>query len=110
MATTGNTFDCLREASTAEILTGLKKSIAEAQEVFGFDPTIDGPHGLLPDIPSNLLKAGRFAKLPFISGTNLDEGSYTVKHKSVISFLTISPFREFRNYLHFPHLPDNGRH
>ena len=68
----------MREASTAEILTGLKKSIAEAQEVFGFDPTIDGPDGLLPDIASNIINAGHFARIPFIAGTNLDEGLYTV--------------------------------
>ena len=82
MAETSNTFNCLRQANTSEIFAGLIQSLAEAPELFGFDPTIDGPHGLLPDIPSNLLKAGRFAKLPFIAGTNLDEGSYAVNIKA----------------------------
>ena len=78
MAGTGNTFDCLREANSSEIFTGLKKSIAEAPERNAFDPTFDGPDGLFPDIASNLINAGHFARLPFIAGTNLDEGSYTV--------------------------------
>ena len=78
LATTGITFDCLREANTAEIFTGLKESIARAPEMYGFDPTIDGPDGLFPEIASNIINAGRFARIPFIAGTNLDEGSYTV--------------------------------
>lgn len=89
MAATNNTFDCLREANTSEIFNGLNLSIAEAPELFAFDPTIDGPKGLLPDIPSKLIKEGRFARLPFIAGTNLDEGSYSVNLKRNISFFTI---------------------
>ena len=78
MATTGNTFDCLREANTAEIFTGLKQSISQTPEMYGFVPTTDGPDGLFPDIASQLVNAGHFARIPFIAGTNLDEGSYTV--------------------------------
>ncbi|KAI1795275.1 Alpha/Beta hydrolase protein [Ganoderma leucocontextum] len=31
--------------------------------------------GLLPDLPINLLAAGRFSKIPFIAGTVVDEGT-----------------------------------
>ncbi|KAF8802044.1 extracellular triacylglycerol lipase precursor [Phlegmacium glaucopus] len=75
LATSGNTFDCLMAANSSDIFTGLGQSLAEAPELFGFDPTIDGPGGLFPDIASNLIKVGHFARLPFIAGTNLDEGT-----------------------------------
>ncbi|KAJ7101636.1 esterase 1 [Mycena epipterygia] len=32
-------------------------------------------HGLIPDLPSVLFKRGQFTRLPFIAGTNLDEGT-----------------------------------
>lgn len=76
MAKSGNTFDCLKKANSTEIFAGLVQSIAEAPELFGFDPTIDGPGGLFPDIASKLISAGHFARIPFIAGTNLDEGSF----------------------------------
>ncbi|KAF5350555.1 hypothetical protein D9756_008573 [Leucocoprinus leucothites] len=72
---TNHTFDCVRQANSTEIFTGLQAAISEAPEQFGFDPTIDGPDGLYPDIPSRLFARGQFARLPFISGTNLDEGT-----------------------------------
>ncbi|PPQ65131.1 hypothetical protein CVT24_003221 [Panaeolus cyanescens] len=75
LATSGKTFDCLRHANSTEILSGLVDAINNADELFGFDPTIDGPGGLFPDIASRILKTGKFAKLPFIAGTNLDEGT-----------------------------------
>lgn len=65
----------MKKANTSQIFTGLSKSLVEAPELFGFDPTIDGPGGLFPDIASKLINAGHFARLPFIAGTNLDEGS-----------------------------------
>ena len=74
MSTTANTYDCLRKAPTAEIFTGLQTAIAKLTELYGFNPTIDGPGGLLPDLASTLLQVGKFSKLPFIAGTNLDEG------------------------------------
>jgi len=73
-AKSGKTFDCLRKANSTEIFQGLINSYVEASEQFPFDPTIDGPGGLYPDYPSKLFARGHFAKLPFIAGTNLDEG------------------------------------
>ncbi|RDB17172.1 Lipase 2 [Hypsizygus marmoreus] len=75
IATGGNTFGCLRAANSSDILQGLLKSLADAPEKFGFDPTLDGPGGIFPDIPSKLFERGHFARLPFIAGTNLDEGT-----------------------------------
>ncbi|TFK66012.1 esterase 1 [Pluteus cervinus] len=78
LANSSDTFDCLMKANSAEIYQGLVPSILNASEAFPFDPTIDGPNGLLPDIPSRLVQNGHFARLPFIAGTNLDEGTYFI--------------------------------
>ena len=86
LAKTANTFDCLREANTSDIFIGLNQSIAKAPEEFGFNPTTDGPGGVFPDVPSVLINKGQFAPLPFIAGTNLDEGSYTVNKKCSIFY------------------------
>ncbi|KAJ7111458.1 extracellular triacylglycerol lipase precursor [Mycena epipterygia] len=77
-ATSGSTFACLQNASTTEIFEGLSGALAEANEEFPWDPVIDGPDGLIPDLPSVLFKRGQFARLPFIAGTNLDEGTLSM--------------------------------
>ncbi|ESK84656.1 extracellular triacylglycerol lipase precursor [Moniliophthora roreri MCA 2997] len=71
-----DTFDCLQSVNSSSILQGLVASIAEASELFPWSPAIDGPGGFIPDLPSRLFKKGIFARLPFIAGTNLDEGQY----------------------------------
>ena len=50
-----NTFDCLGEATSSDILTGLLAAVKEASEQYAFDPTIDGKDGIYPDIASRLL-------------------------------------------------------
>ncbi|KAK0454485.1 extracellular triacylglycerol lipase precursor [Armillaria borealis] len=57
------TLDCLQNLNSSAIYQGLLEAIAQSTmiEAHPFNPIIDGP-------------SGRFAKLPFISGTNLDEG------------------------------------
>ncbi|KAJ7105293.1 extracellular triacylglycerol lipase precursor [Mycena epipterygia] len=74
-AKSGSTFGCLQNANTTEIFQGLSAAMAEANEEFPWDPVIDGPGGIIPDLPSVLFKRGQFARLPFIAGTNLDEGT-----------------------------------
>lgn len=74
-AHTSNTLDCLRNANTTDILSGLLAAINEAPEQYAFPPTIDGKDGLYPDISSRLLSQCHFAPLPFMAGTNLDEGN-----------------------------------
>jgi hypothetical protein len=76
-ADSGHTFDCLRHANTSEMLPGILNALSKAPEEFAFDPTIDGPGGLYPGLPSRVLAGGKFSKIPFISGTNLDEGELT---------------------------------
>ncbi|KAF7343254.1 Carboxylic ester hydrolase [Mycena venus] len=74
-AKTGTTFGCLRNANTTEIFAGLTAAMAETINEFPWDPVLDGPGGLIPDLPSVLFKRGHFARLPFIAGTNQDEGT-----------------------------------
>ncbi|TFK31315.1 extracellular triacylglycerol lipase precursor [Crucibulum laeve] len=74
-ATSGKTFDCLKQANTTEIFSGLKNGLANVPGAFGYGPNFDGPHGVFPEVPSKLFAKGQFARLPFITGTNLDEGT-----------------------------------
>lgn len=73
----GKTLSCLKTASSHSLLIAFNASMTVAGEEFPWSPTIDGPGGLYPDYASNLLKKGHFARLPFIAGTNLDEGIIT---------------------------------
>lgn len=84
LATSGNTFLCLQAANTSEVTQGLIAAISESPEMFGFIPTIDGSGGVFPDFPSRLFAKGQFAHLPFISGTNLDEGCHEAKFESCL--------------------------
>lgn len=46
---------------------------------FPWDPTLDvGEGSVLQDYPSSLYAKGHFAGIPFIAGTNLDEGSHVI--------------------------------
>ena len=91
MATSGDTFGCLREANSTEISAGVIQALAEAPELFAFDPTTDGPSGLFPEIASKLINAGHFARIPFIAGTNLDEGLsiHSIKRENIQSSLRV---------------------
>ncbi|KAJ7734185.1 extracellular triacylglycerol lipase precursor [Mycena maculata] len=75
IATSGSTFDCLRSANTTEIFQGITAVGVPSHGGSPFKPVIDGPGGLIPDLPSVLLESGKFARLPFMAGTNLDEGT-----------------------------------
>ena len=75
-ASEGGTFPCVRSvASTAELLTSWEEAAAYFPELVLFVPVLDGPNGLIPDMPSKLLSAGHFSKIPFIAGAVLDEGT-----------------------------------
>ncbi|KAL0947591.1 hypothetical protein HGRIS_013680 [Hohenbuehelia grisea] len=75
-AGTTNSFACLQSVTNSSVLLQAAQTAAVVSgEEFPWDPTIDGPGGLMPDIPSRLFAKGKFARLPFISGTNLDEGT-----------------------------------
>jgi len=78
-ANTRRTFACLQTVTNSTVLLQAAAIASAASgEEFPWDPTIDGPGGLMPDIPSLLFARGKFARLPFISGTNLDEGTVFV--------------------------------
>ncbi|KAJ7923534.1 extracellular triacylglycerol lipase precursor [Mycena leptocephala] len=73
---TYTSFECLRNVPVDEIVTAHATAVATA--VIGWSPTIDGPGGLIPKLPSKLMAEGHFSRIPFISGTNLDEGTLFV--------------------------------
>ena len=72
-----STFTCLRTASLETIFNATNLALSKIQEQFPFSPVIDGPGGVIPDFPSRLFARGEFARIPFISGTDLDEGGDT---------------------------------
>ena len=78
-STSGHTLDCLRRAHSSDIAQGLRTYLANFSDLdpLSFDPTLDGPNGLIPDYPSKLLTKGSFAPVPFIAGATLDEGERT---------------------------------
>ncbi|THV03013.1 esterase 1 [Dendrothele bispora CBS 962.96] len=75
LAGTNNTFDCLVDANVTDLLEGINASRELAEEDFPWDPTIDGLGGVYPDYPSVLFQIQHFARIPFITGTSLDEGT-----------------------------------
>ncbi|KAF8890725.1 esterase 1 [Infundibulicybe gibba] len=69
LAATPDTFDCLRFASSSTLL----QAFATAETLGAvFSPTIDGPGGIIPQIPSTLTPQTHF---PVLIGSNLDEAS-----------------------------------
>ena len=98
-ATAGSTFACMRNTTTSDLLSSWETIAALFPEPFLFSPAIDGPDGIIPDLPSRLLAAGHFSKIPFIAGTVLDEGTDFVPEsissdEEVLEFIVIadSPF------------------
>ncbi|KIL66683.1 hypothetical protein M378DRAFT_374064 [Amanita muscaria Koide BX008] len=85
LATTGNTFSCLQAANSSDIIQGLLVSITESPEMFPWPPVLDGPNGVVPDYASRRFPRGEFARLPFIAGTNLDEGTFFEVNSPVTS-------------------------
>ncbi|KAI0331004.1 esterase 1 [Cubamyces sp. BRFM 1775] len=75
-AGTNETFPCMRNASLATLLSAYNTSSAESPESFQFVPVIDGPDGLIPDLPSKLMSEGKFSRIPLITGANLDDGTF----------------------------------
>ncbi|KAJ6571669.1 esterase 1, partial [Mycena capillaripes] len=71
-----DSFTCLQGANSSALLQAMQTAVAKSHEEFPWAPVLDGPKGLLPDLPSVLMEKGKFARVPFIAGTNLDEGTY----------------------------------
>ncbi|KAJ2916227.1 hypothetical protein MD484_g4190, partial [Candolleomyces efflorescens] len=75
VATSGKSFECLQKATTEEISAAVLGGSTEFPGV-AWGPTLDtGRNSLYPDLASRLYAKGRFARIPFIAGTNRDEGT-----------------------------------
>ncbi|PPQ93093.1 hypothetical protein CVT25_003125, partial [Psilocybe cyanescens] len=70
-----DTLGCLRKASSQTLArAGSKLLDARPDTLFVFAPVLDG--SLITERPVEAYKAGRFAHVPIIAGSNTDEGSH----------------------------------
>ncbi|KAF7350372.1 Carboxylic ester hydrolase [Mycena venus] len=92
----GDAIACLQRANSSVLLQAVETSWAKSDKGYPFVPVIDGPNGLLPDLPSALMEKGKFARVPFISGATLDEGTYFTR-ANINSTAMIESFL-FSNY------------
>ncbi|KAJ2925705.1 hypothetical protein H1R20_g11388, partial [Candolleomyces eurysporus] len=86
IATSGHTLACLRNATTEEITAGLLQTITPDNFISDlvWTPALDGrPGSVYPDFSSRLYAKGQFARIPFIAGTNLDEGTFFSSRESL---------------------------
>jgi carboxylesterase type B len=81
---TNNAFGCLRGANQDALLHGMATALNKSVELFPWIPTFD--NSILPTLPSELIQQGHFARLPFIAGTNLDEGEHLFYVSCVCGF------------------------
>lgn len=82
-----NSFPCIRAASSSDLQMAITLSSQKQTEQFPWVPNFDGPNGLYPDFASNLYKKGQFSRIPFIAGTNLDEGMLLI-YSTVKSYMS----------------------
>ena len=73
-ASPNNTFPCLISADSSDLRASL--DAAFAIELFPFRPVLDGPEGILSDLPARRLSHGAGGRVPFMAGTTLDEGLF----------------------------------
>ncbi|KAG8705895.1 hypothetical protein FRC09_002703 [Ceratobasidium sp. 395] len=91
-AKASNAFECIRKAPP-EALVKANDDLMKLDPYYqapGQFPTIFGPtrapgDDFFTDTPSKLLHAGKFAKVPFINGAQLDEGTIFVNGTSLNS-------------------------
>ncbi|KAG9119416.1 hypothetical protein FRC07_005565, partial [Ceratobasidium sp. 392] len=96
-----NRFECVRNAPAA-VLSQANKDVIQVEPYYssiGHSPVTFGAtkapgDDFFTDSPSKLLHSGKFAKVPFISGTQLDEGTVFVNgtvantEKDIINWVT----------------------
>ncbi|EEB96910.1 hypothetical protein MPER_03867, partial [Moniliophthora perniciosa FA553] len=87
-----DTFDCLKgdHINSTHLLQAIEVSLAETTEMFPWVPTLDGPGGLFPELPSEMLKKGKYSKIPFITGNCLDEDERGLP-EALIAIFTVFP-------------------
>ncbi|KAJ7463188.1 extracellular triacylglycerol lipase precursor [Mycena latifolia] len=73
---TGSSIACLQGVDASVLLQAISTSSAKSDEDYPWGPVLDGPSGLIPDIPSVMWEKGKFARIPFMTGSNLDEGTF----------------------------------
>ncbi|KAK7042228.1 carboxylic ester hydrolase [Favolaschia claudopus] len=75
----GDEFSCLRAATTDQLLASENIALADMVGEFPFFPVLDGPGGIIPQLPSTMLRSpGGGAGIPFMSGSTLDDGTLFV--------------------------------
>ncbi|KAJ7151364.1 esterase 1 [Mycena crocata] len=72
---TSSTVACLQGVDAADIMTAWSNATFHSRSLIPWAPCLDGPGGFLPTLPSIMLRNGSFSRLPFIAGTNQDEGT-----------------------------------
>ncbi|PPQ87065.1 hypothetical protein CVT25_000045 [Psilocybe cyanescens] len=85
----GNAIECIRRSDSAALL----QALINDQVVFqanDFQPTLDGPNGLVPDRPSQL--SANKLHLPVMMGSNLDEGTIVIDQRT-------NSTEEIRNFI-----------
>jgi para-nitrobenzyl esterase len=70
---TADDLACLRQVSVDTLLAHLPQGGGTVVPSFTFQPVVDG--GFLPDQPRALYDAGNYAKVPYLLGSNADEGT-----------------------------------
>ncbi|KAJ6481879.1 extracellular triacylglycerol lipase precursor, partial [Mycena sanguinolenta] len=82
----GDEFECLRAATIDQLLAAENAALLATVGEFPFFPVLDGPDGIIPELPSDLLRSpGAVASVPFISGSTLDDGTLFVAASSAIN-------------------------
>jgi para-nitrobenzyl esterase len=81
----------LRAASAADVLAAARPAQGPFANGDRYGPVIDA--ALIPGEPLELIRAGRFHRVPIIAGTNLNEGTIFLPH------LPIRTIDEFRGFL-----------
>ncbi|KAJ6511528.1 extracellular triacylglycerol lipase precursor [Mycena vitilis] len=86
-ADSGDEFSCLRAATTEELMAAQLAGLAAMVGEFPFFPVLDGPDGIIPALPSDLLRSPAVTgkRIPFMSGTVLDDGTLFVAAGSAIN-------------------------
>jgi para-nitrobenzyl esterase len=70
---------CLRDATVDDLLANAQQPAPGAGEIqkadWSFAAVLDGPDGFLPDTPKALFDSGDIAEVPYLLGSNNDEGT-----------------------------------
>jgi para-nitrobenzyl esterase len=83
--TAADVLACLRAKPAAEIMSAAQQPepMSGAPLSFSFGAILDGPGGYRPEAPKALFERGDVAKVPYILGSNNDEGTLFVLNAKV---------------------------